>query len=105
MIERLAAVLGDEMQRLYPQKTEEKFPRIVEKIGVLWGSPQMAKYFTELLFDDRGGRQGFPPDIMTELFRLANFYDTLKPARTAVDAAWENREMTRLDRFDGVTKG
>ena len=105
MIERLAGVLGDEMPGLYPQRTEEKFPRIVEKIAVLWGSPQMAKYFAELLFDDRGGREGFPPDIMTELFRLANFYETLKPARTAMDAAWESREMSRLDRFGGFTKG
>ena len=105
MIERLLEVLGSEMRGLYPERTEEKFPRIVEKIAVLWGTPQLAKYFTELLFDDRGGREGFPPDIMTELFRLSNFHETLKPARTAMDSAWENRDMTRLDRFGGVTKG
>ena len=104
MIERLTELLGGEMRGLYPQKTEEKFPRIVEKIAVLWGSPQLAKYFSELLFDDRGGREGFPPDIMIELFRLSNFHESTKPARTAMDAAWENNDMTRLDRFGGMTK-
>ena len=105
MIERLAEVLGSEMRDLYPQRTEEKFPRIVEKIAVLWGSPQMTRYFTELLFDDRGGREGFPSDIMTELFRLSNFHESLKPARTAMDAAWENNDMSRLNRVGGTTKG
>ena len=105
MIEQLAELLGGEIGGLYPQKTEEKFPRIVEKIAVLWGTPQLARYFSELLFDDRGGREGFPPDIMIELFRLSNFHETLKPTRTAMDSAWENRDLTRLDRFGGVTKG
>ena len=105
MIERLAEVLGGEMRDLYPQRTEEKFPRIVEKIAVLWGSPQMARYFTELLFDDRGGREGFPPDIMTELFRLSNFHESLKPARTAMDSAWEDNDRTRLNRVGPTTKG
>ena len=105
MIERLVGVLGDKMRDLYPARTEEKFPRIVEKIAVLWGSPQLSKYFTELLFDDRGGRKGFPPEIMTELFRLSNFYETFKPPRPATDSAWENNDKAGLDRFGGTPKG
>src|SRR5689334_14559401 len=99
MIERLSQVLGEEKQGIYPHRTEELYPRIVEKIAVLWGSPQLSKYFNELLFDDRGGRAGFPPDIMTELFRLSTFHDSTKPPRNALDAAWESNDVARYDRF------
>jgi hypothetical protein len=104
MIERLSEVLGEEMRGIYPHRTEEKFPRIAEKIAALWGSPQMSKYFSELLFDDRGGRTGFPPDVMTELFRLSTYYDTTKAGRAALDSARETGEQQRLDRLGGMTK-
>ena len=104
MIDRLAQVLGEDAARIYPHKTEEKYPRIVEKIAVLWGTAQMTKYFNELLFDDRGGRAGFPADVMTEIFRLSNHHESTKPSRSANETAWDSGELQRLDRFGGVTK-
>ena len=99
MIEKLGRMLG-EGSNLYPHKTEAKYPRIVERIGILWGTVGMAKYFTEILFDDRGDREGFPPDVMQELFGLSNYHETKKPSRAALESAWKSSELDRLDRFD-----
>ena len=105
MIERLSQMLGEENSGIYPHKTEEKYPRIVDKIAVLWGTSGMSKYFTELLFDDRGGRAGFPSEVMMEIFRLSNFHESSKPSRGKLETAWENPELTRFDRLGGETKG
>ena len=104
MIERLSKMLGEDSARIYPHNTEEKYPRIAGKIAALWGTAQMTKYFSELLFDDRGGRAGFPPEVMTELFRLSNYHETTKPVR-APNAAWDSGEVERVDRLGGFTKG
>ena len=104
MIERLSQMLGEDSSSTYPHKTEEKYPRIVEKISALWGTSTMSKYFSELLFDDRGGRAGFPPDVMMEIFKLSNHHDAMKPSRSVLDTKWSSGELSRLDRFDEGTK-
>jgi hypothetical protein len=56
----------------YPHALEEQFPRILNKIIIMWGSPELDQYFSELLMDSRGGtRQGFPPNIASEIFNLS----------------------------------
>jgi uncharacterized protein len=56
----------------YPHALEEKFPRILEKIMEMWGAPELDQYFNELMMDTRGGtRQGFPPDVASEIFSLS----------------------------------
>jgi hypothetical protein len=36
----------------------------------VWGKEESVPYLRSLVFDERGGRQGFPPDVSTELFML-----------------------------------
>src|ERR1700752_1511374 len=85
---------------LYPHKTAAKYPRIVEKIAILWGTVGMSRYFSELLFDERGDREGFPPDVMGELFALSNYHEAMKPSRSALEGAWsDGAELDRLERF------
>jgi uncharacterized protein len=98
MIEKLARMLG-EGSGLYPHKAEAKYPRVVEKISILWGTVGMSRYFTEILFDDRGDREGFPPEVMLELFALSNYHEATRPSRSAIESAWESGEGDRLDRF------
>ncbi len=98
MIEKLAAMLG-EGSNLYPHKTEARYPRIVERIAILWGTVGMSRYFTEILFDDRGDREGFPPEVMQELFALSNHHESTKPSRSALETAWKSSEADRLDRY------
>jgi uncharacterized protein len=98
MNERLAQMLGDD-GGLYPHQAEAKYPRIVQRISNLWGTAGMSRYFTEILFDDRGDREGFPPEVMLELFALSNYHESTKPSRSAIDSAWQSSEGDRLDRF------
>ena len=102
MIEKLASMLGGG-GNLYPHKTEATYPRIVEKIANLWGTVGMSRYFNELLFDDRGDREGFPADVMMELFALSNYHESTKPSRSAIESAWENSDGDRLDRLKDRT--
>lgn len=54
----------------YPQHLDETYPRVLERISDLWGTPELESYLAGLLFDSRGGRAGFPPTVMTELMFL-----------------------------------
>ena len=54
---------------------EEKFPRIAKALSELWGKPEYIPYLRSLVFDERGSRQGFPPDVSMELFMLYGLLD------------------------------
>jgi hypothetical protein len=46
---------------------EEHFPRLASEISASWGSPASFKQLQDLLMDSRGGRQGFPADVYSDL--------------------------------------
>lgn len=52
------------------------FQRILDKIDLLWGSPECEQYFHSLITTDpsRGQRQGFPTDVMAAILLLHNFH-------------------------------
>ncbi len=49
---------------------KEQFPRIANKIVQLWGMAELDRYLESLVFDERGGRQGFPEEIGSALFKI-----------------------------------
>ena len=99
MSDKLAQLLKG-IDSLYPTKTTEKYPRIAERISILWGTVGMERYFKEILFDERGDREGFPPDVMAELFALYNYHESTKPSRSKLESAWhDGAELDRLERF------
>ncbi|MES2368986.1 MAG: hypothetical protein V4554_05765 [Pseudomonadota bacterium] len=49
---------------------EEQFPRLVPEIVAFWGSPTCFAQLQALLVDSRGGRQGFPADVYSDLSLL-----------------------------------
>jgi hypothetical protein len=54
-----------------------KYPRIANRIAKDWLRPDLMKpYLRGLLIDERGGRQGFPPNIVAELLRISRYYET-----------------------------
>ena len=55
---------------------EVSFKRILDKIDLLWGSPECEHYFSSLVTTDptRGQRQGFPPEVMAAILLLHNFH-------------------------------
>ena len=63
-----------------PSALLAKFPRIGNLIAALWRDPNsLRRYVDDLLVDKRGNRQGFPVDVLSELFALRAYYDELNP--------------------------
>lgn len=54
------------------------YARIANIIAAAWcDSKALRSYMDGLLNDDRGNRQGFPPDVLCELLALREFYDSV----------------------------
>jgi hypothetical protein len=51
----------------YPVNLATKYPRILDRISLLWGTPNLEKYLQELIVDNRGNRAGFPTEVMSEI--------------------------------------
>ena len=57
-----------------------KFPRVANLVAVLWRDPDsLRRYVDDLLVDKRGNRQGFPLDLLREIFELRAYFDELHP--------------------------
>lgn len=54
----------------YPIHLEREYERILIKIEALWDTSQIHDYFSDLLIDKRGGRKGFPADVLADIIRL-----------------------------------
>ena len=70
---------------------KEKFPKIAEQIALKWGTIGMQDYLSKIIFDERGGRQGFPMAVVSALMQLHEYHSTLIPqvARTP-EQVWED---------------
>ncbi|MDI6748030.1 MAG: ankyrin repeat domain-containing protein [Rhodocyclaceae bacterium] len=79
--------LGDS----YPSHLEKQYDRVLTRIEKLWGKPEVSDYFSELLMDTRGGRKGFPNEVMKEIMMLRELSDqeTLRKAEKNEDAILE----------------
>ena len=54
---------------------ESRYSRIAKTLTELWGKPDCEPYLLSLVFDERGGRQGFPMDVADELLLLFRMMD------------------------------
>lgn len=90
----LKLVMGKE--KLYPHELEKQFPRVLGKIVELWDTPQMEAYFHDLMIDKRGGRQGFPAAVATEIFYLSQVYERTRKLGKAKDVnPWSNVNVSK----------
>ena len=79
--QRWVALLPDEIQ---PRALLHQFPRIANQLARLWDDKKSVEtYLNQLLIDQRGKRQGFPPDVHNELLNLRDYiegrYSNLPP--------------------------
>jgi hypothetical protein len=58
---------------------QQQFPKIGEKMSLMWGSVVLQDYLSKTIFDERGGRQGFPMPIVSALMRLYEYHSKLIP--------------------------
>jgi hypothetical protein len=76
--ERWYANLPDGVQ---PRMLRAIFPRIANVLAAGWHDrDRTLRCFDDLLTDRRGGRKGFPADVLDELYRLKTFYEERNPA-------------------------
>ena len=61
-----------------PESTiEQHFPRIAQKLTLVWPSEACAVYLTSLIVNERETRQGFPPEVLDDLLMLHSMNDMI----------------------------
>ena len=70
---------------------EENFPKIADKLTLVWGHPECLAYLSKLIIDKRGNRKGFNPDVMNELILLVEITEQMSPASWAEFVKFGNR--------------
>jgi len=68
-----------------PQALVKQFPRLANLIAANWSSPSdCSEFIYSLLHDRRGGRRGFPREVMDDIIILRMYLARLHPI-----AEWE----------------
>lgn len=81
----LAALHGNKQN--YPVALANAYPRIFAKLVELWGSADFEPYVRELMFDDRGTRQGFSPVVGYDILYLGMVHTVATEDGTVDDQA------------------
>jgi hypothetical protein len=68
----------------YTSAIEKRFPHIAEKLSLMWGTPDFSEFLNKLMIDDRGNRQGFPPEVIDEMLFLHLVHDMRRGIRLEV---------------------
>jgi uncharacterized protein len=99
-------------EQFYPATLESKYPRIFSKIIELWGTLELDDYMGEIMVDKRGGRQGFPPDVLNDILVLARINGRLLELRNMkreeVDDPWASdiaRRSLEAEQIEFSLKG
>lgn len=80
----------------YPRNLEAKFARILHRIMELWGKPALDDYFSQIMIDDRGDRQGFPPEVVAELLMLSLMhYEEMEAENNKEEDIWANESVRK----------
>lgn len=58
---------------------EKDYPRVMEAIIAMWGFKELNQYFRKLTIDERGDREGFPPEVWDDLHTLQYLHAQLVP--------------------------
>lgn len=64
----------------FPEFMAKNFSRVLHKIEMCWGEPEIIRIFDSLLLDAREGRQGFPLEAMNEIALLKQVHDYFSPS-------------------------
>jgi hypothetical protein len=63
-----------------PGALAEQFPRLANLIAVNWNNPgDCTAFISSLLMDQRGGRRGFPDEVLGDILNLRVYYAGLHP--------------------------
>jgi ankyrin repeat protein len=94
---RLLNLLGSK-EEIYPHMLEEKFPRVFNMLLDLWETKGIDAYLQDLLLNSRdGGREGFPPDAVSEIFKLISYYNDFHELDRKIDVWGPDNEKIRKE--------
>jgi hypothetical protein len=63
--------------------TSERFPHVLPRIAHAWAEPdRLQRVLDELMYDERGGRAGFPFEVLAELAELRRCHERWVGPRT-----------------------
>ncbi len=83
MNKKILKLIGGE-ENHYPHALEKQFPHMLNRIIELWNSPELDPYLEQLMLDTRDHqRQGFPPDVATDIMRLSRINTEQRDRATA----------------------
>lgn len=95
MNEKILKLL-DNREEYYPHKLEQQFPQVLDKIMIMWDSPEFDSYLNKFMLDKREHyRQGFPPDIASEIMRLSMLHS--EQFGTGSTGSWVAPSHIKLD--------
>lgn len=95
MNEKILMLLNNK-EEYYPHKLEQQFPQILNKIMMMWDSPEFDSYLNKFMLDKREhARQGFPPDIASEIMRLSMLHSEQFGAPST--GSWVEPSHIKLD--------
>lgn len=95
MNEKILKLLNNK-EEYYPHKLEQQFPVILNKIMMMWDSPEFDSYLNKFMLDKREhARQGFPPEIASELLRLSMLHSELFGSSPI--KSWVNPSKIKID--------
>jgi hypothetical protein len=69
---------------------EARFPRIAKTVRERWGTCELDGYLDRLLIDDRGNRDGFPPEVVEALLALSHRHIEQFRFRVPGERDWTN---------------
>jgi len=77
---RNAVLVLLEKRQLFPHLLSQKYPHVLSRIIEAWESPEaMDACFQDLMFAEPRRKQGFPKNVMSEIFALAKLHDSIYP--------------------------
>lgn len=83
-----------DQEQKYPKNLEANFSRVMGRILELWGTHELDAYLSELMIDTKGGRQGFPPAVISELLTLSMVHDKFMAIQDAESQdVWSNEAI------------
>jgi hypothetical protein len=85
---------------LRPNELMRRYPRVANRLALCWNDPVLTNRLLEdLLVDRRGGRQGFPAPIRSELIRIRVDYPKVRlELDTRPRSIWDPHEQAPSDR-------
>jgi len=67
-------------REIRPRALAQRFPRLANLFAINWGNPNdCVDFISSLLVDRRGGRRGFPGDVLQDIHNLRVYYARLHP--------------------------